>query len=421
MKTVPINSYSYFPIYLLEFLKVFSVGMMTTASSNHMLLELDLGPGISSFITGLYSAGFMVAALFFGSLSDRWGQHQVLRLTAIMSMIFGGLSLIPITNSFRLWLFALWRFGDGTANGLFWPTVQKYSVFADKYGIREKQRFLGGYNLSWNSGSLFSMILGTALVFLTGDNYQVFYLNFGGAVCGVIVAFFWLQALPEENIPLLDEKTKNDSNRTISNSEQELAANILRRSDPKLLLFPMKLNYMLLLIHSFTDGAISIILPMKVSLLGFGSYWVFLLGLIKSFIQTIISTTMSQIRPSLIFYTYFAVLITMPFLWISFIFVNQIGWVCVILFISGFCQGTIYALGVFITSIQAHSANSAMPYSLFQATMSGGRMAGPWLIGLGTLFSFYGGLWLIIGYDFLISATSIGYFAKKGLIIKPSE
>jgi len=158
---------------------------------------------------------------------------------------------------------------------------------------------------------------------------------------------------------------------------------------------------MILLIHSLTDGAISIMIPLKINLLGYSSYWVFVIALLKSLMQTGASGYMAKMNSKYLLSVLYSMVLAMPFLWLMFPLLPSIEWMFVLAIFSGFCQGSIYALGMALISLKAQQQNSARPYTFFQATMSGGRMTGLWLVGLflaGNLV--YGGLYLIIAYSF---------------------
>jgi MFS family permease len=394
------RNFSYIPIFILEMLRVFGVGMMTTASTNHLLLELSISPGISSFITGLYSAGFMLCALVFGSLSDRWGQARVIKIVAFCSFIFGLLCLIPITNTTRLILFAIWRFGDGGCNGIFWPTVQNYGVVASHESLAKKQWFLARYNFSWNFGVLLSMILGAFLVYFTRSNYSVFYINLLMAGTGLVVALVFLQVTPK------NQKISPLSFDTSQSSQAGMC------SIPGMFLsIPTLLS--ILLTHSLTDGIISIMLPLKISAIGWASYWVFLVSLCKSLMQTVASTWISQIPESRIPKALNLMIFILPVIWLLFIITSTFGIILSVLVISGIVQGGIYAIGCILMTHIAELHASSKPYTYFQAAMSGGRMSGPWIAGIGFNFTFYFGIWALISYQLCIGCRISIRMGKK--------
>jgi hypothetical protein len=74
---------------------------------------------------------------------------------------------------------------------------------------------------------------------------------------------------------------------------------------------------------------------------------------------------------------------------------------------AGVFQGSLYAIGMIMMTQKAQISQSARPYSYFQAAMSGGRMIGPWIIGLGSLISLYGGMWFLFIYDLIVSVLLI--------------
>jgi hypothetical protein len=254
------------------------------------------------------------------------------------------------------------------------------------------------------------MILGVVVVFFLESNYVLFFINAIGAVMGLLMTYLWFQPLPK-TLPhsLLQNQELNVSSQSVDPLQESQNACIKTR----LCNISITSTLMVLLIHSLTDGAISILLPIKINGLGYASYWVFVVALIKSLIQTGASAMMSKLEDKNLLRVFIATIAAMPVLWILFPWIPSLEIIIGIILISGFCQGSIYALGMVLISLKAQEQNSARPYTFFQATMSGGRMTGPWLVGFfidGIVI--YGGLFLIVGYGIL---AEINFFWQSRL------
>ncbi|MHA1723228.1 MAG: MFS transporter [Promethearchaeota archaeon] len=136
----------------------FSGGILSMAATNYLLSELHYAPWIGGIIVSLSSLGFMIFTFFFGHLSDKHGQRKIIRIIMLSKFIFSGIYLIPITSLLSLLIFGLIFFLDGAISGLFWPTIQQISALAEIHGnSRIKQKFMSGYNFSWNLGYILGM------------------------------------------------------------------------------------------------------------------------------------------------------------------------------------------------------------------------------------------------------------------------
>ena len=381
---------------------------MATAVANHLILELDYAPWVGSLVAAIFFLGFFTFALLFGHKADQHGPRKVIMLSWTSSLVLGGLCLIPIDSTARLGLFMVWRFFDGGANGIFWPTIQGYSVYANKISQKKKLEFLGKYNFSWNFGFFLGMAGGAIIVYFTQSNFQIFYVSFILTLMGTALGYWGLKSIPKSLQKPEEVKTLPINSDLPDATDGPKQESLLRKFEQ----LPIHLLVLMLLVHSMSDGAIVIILPLKVDGLGLGSHWVFILGMVKLLFQTISTTSMSHVRDRFILPVIYGVLFTMAIVWLIFVFADKI-WIFVVLQgISGFMQGTIYALGMKLISYKAQASHSNRPYTYFQASMGTGRMIGPLNIGMGALHSQNTGVWIMIGYSAFAASLFFGNTRK---------
>ena len=416
---------NYLPIYLLEIFLTYSMGILGAAVSNHLLLELFYEPWIVSLISAMSAFGFLVFTLTLGHISDKYGQKLIFRILFIFKLFFHLFFLIPIKSNTHLVIFGIVNFLNGGLNGIFWPTVQSISVLAEKKGgVKEKNRFMSGYNFSWNFGFILSMILGSIFVYITNSNYQVMWFMLIGSILGLIISFIFLEDYNSfENDPQKEVSYLTGVGDTDVQNINELQ-NVLEKQNEKGIekgneninhIFEKILFVSIILIlatHSLTDGAHPISVPLKLTRLGISSFWVFLLTLFKGIPRGISTTLFSHLKEEKI-KNYMIISITIiTFSWIAFIFANKIYILIIIMIVSGTAQGCIYALGMKIMSIKASKMNSSKPFTYFQATMSGGRMLGPLIIGFTSTISVYFGILILIVFDIVSIIQFVVYFNK---------
>ncbi len=398
------NSYSFAPVVFLEILRTFGAGLMGSAVSNHLLLELDYEDHIGSLVSSMYFFGFLFFTLIFGHASDKYGRKKVILVVEILAVALGIFYLIPIRNNLSLGFFAFWRFLDGGMNGIFWPTIQSYSIFAGKSGPKRKEEFIKGYNFGWNFGLVLGMVGGALLVYVTGSNYLVFYFNLIVVSAGLMVTIIFLKEVPAaidvSHLPISQE------------NEVEGGQDVQPDSGKLVKTFgtlPMYTIIIMLLIHAFYDGGILIFAPIKVNSLLRGSFWVFIIGLLKAIAQTFSTVLFSGYSNEKVVFRLKIATFCLALTWLSMVFTRSLWHVVVLAALSGFIQGTIYACCMKLTSFKAQYESSSRPYSFYQATMGTGRMIGQIVIGFGTIIALNSGIWALLIYDLV----AMVYFAYR--------
>ncbi|MBD3350617.1 MAG: MFS transporter [Candidatus Lokiarchaeota archaeon] len=400
------KSRNFIPVYLLEITITFIVGVTSTAISNHLIRDLSYPAWIASIITAVFFVGFFTATITIGNISDKIEQDKLLKIILTSKIVLNGLYLIPILSDFYLIFFGALMFLDGALNGLFWPTVQNFSVLAEKKGgSMLKKKFLAGYNLSWNLGFLCGSISGTVFVYITNSNYQALYLGFIGAIVGTAIAWRFAPRTIKllKTIASTDTKLQSTTTKPESLEDLKIFDNQTDKKNQKhiqrLIDHPIKLVMAVLLTHSLIDGALLIILPLKVLL---GDHWIFFLALLKLLSQTISTTSFSYLKDKITLrYTLIAIIFLLSS-WFFILFTANVLFMALLLIISGFGQGIIYTLNMKIMSYKAQTLDTSRPFALFQSMMSTGRILGPIIIGVGALINVNVGVLLLVLYDLTI-------------------
>jgi len=419
------QGYSFTPLIMLEILRTFGSALMSSSVSNHLLIELGIKESVGSVVSSMFFFGFFFFTMFFGHASDKLGRRNVIILTEGISLFMAALSLIPITNTARLVLFAIYRFIDGGTNGVFWPTVQGYSIFAGRLGKEQKQKFLSGYNFGWNFGVLCGMIGGSIFVYLTGSNYLVFYFNVAIVSLGLLISVKYLKPTFDpfavNDTPFLQKQTNDQRNESIIPKNQD-KQHLNQNSSNNVLIkkignLPLYVMISVLLIHAFFDGGIIIFSPLKSKSLQVGTYWVFILGLTKASTQTVSTTQTSKVKDSLAIKGLYLVAPCLVMIWILIALNRSLGVFVVLVALSGMFQGMVYAFCMKITSLKAQNLDSSRPFALYQATMGTGRMIGQLFIGIGAEVNLNFGIWLLIIYDFI----ALTLFVNKTLALHSNK
>jgi Na+/melibiose symporter-like transporter len=179
---------------------------------------------------------------------------------------------------------------------------------------------------------------------------------------------------------------------------------------------PLYSILIVLLVHSLTDGVMVIFLTLKIVLINQGFYWVFLITLITLISQMIASTVFSFTKRRKVAKLLVISIMMVLSSWFLISISNNLLPLALLLAISGFGQGMIYALIMSLISYKARDRNSAKPFSYFQVMMSSGRMMGSLIFGLRSAVFLNLGLYILILYEIL---TFIQFGINWRLVEKP--
>ncbi|MHA1884467.1 MAG: MFS transporter [Promethearchaeota archaeon] len=387
------------PFFLLEIIITSTTGSLATAISNNLISELNYAPWVGAVVVSLTSAGFLIFTLSFGHISDKYSLRNVIIVIHFFRLGCSFFYLLPITSNIHLIFFGLIFFLDGGANGLFWPTIQQISVLTEKFGgLRLKQKYMSGYNFSWNFGYIFGMFAGTIIVYLFNLNYFVFYFNAIGLIIGVIIAIFSVRNMSEIFSANKISGIDSQQNSAVKIKEEFIPDKHIKVRS-KLPKFPLYSLLIVLLVHSLTDGVLTIFLTLKIVNINQDLYWVFLITLIKVLSQMIATMVFSFTKKGRIAKLLLLSIIMVLGSWVLISLSDNLLSLALLLAISGFGQGMIYALIMSLISYKARDKNSAKPFSYFQVMMSGGRMMGSLIFGLTSTVFLNLGIIILIFYE----------------------
>ncbi|KAL5477456.1 hypothetical protein EMCRGX_G024256 [Ephydatia muelleri] len=153
--------------------------------------DWNLSASDEANITTVVFLGFLVGALFWGSISDIFGRRTSLGLCAVLILIFGLLSAAPVPNTKQFgypWLLVC-RFGVGIAAGGSSQSVTYYSEFLPK---KARGVCIVLLDLYWGLGSVFGSLLAFAVVERLGWRWYL-----AMAATPLALVLFFLPFIPE--------------------------------------------------------------------------------------------------------------------------------------------------------------------------------------------------------------------------------
>ncbi len=391
--------FNFFPLYVLATLKTIGMGIGSAAVSSMLIIELGQPAWIAGVVGAVYNLGFVLFILFLGNLADRMPRYKALRLLLALSVVTGAVRLLPLTTPSNIAIFSIFHFLEGGACGLFWCVVQSYALVAHRISEKDRDHFLSGYNFSWNIGVIGGYLLGTVFVPLVGTNYISFWINFINAAIMGVLAFTSVKdernavAVPhEEQIPQVISPKIELNNST----------------NKALQLYAPYLVLLILLVHSFADGSLTVLGPLKIKAILLDSGAVYTLFLVKYTTQTVACSLGPRIPIARLPLIFQVMPLGIAFSWIYFGLAGDFWAGLLSLSFSGIAQGFLYAAGLkYLAQIAQRGGSQNKMFAWFQITMGGGRGLGPFVMGIVAEISFPFGIGTLACFGILMTGIAV--------------
>ena len=384
------------PLYWLAFLKTITMSLTSAGTSSLLILELHYPAWVAGIVSASYNMGFVVFLLIWSHLPERMPRQRALRILLSISVLTGAMRLLPLTNNTNLVIFGTFHFLEGGVSGLFWAILQSYTLVALKDGTEARNAYLAGYNLGWNSGIIAAYGLGTVLVLFTGTNTSVFWANFFVSVMMAAVIF----AMPSDGLEKAGNAPETGDPENFQREDPVKACQITDVFSPAFI-------FVLLLVHSFADGALLVLGPLKIQELNLDSPYVYLLSLAKYACQTVTSTLGAKISEKNIHWAFQACPLIIAAAWAVIGVAPELIMTLIAAIVSGAAQGILYAVGLKTISNCAQKTNNTQYFSLFQITQGGGRGIGPFVMGYVGEANFLAGTGIIVAFGTFMGCAAI--------------
>lgn len=184
-------------------------------------------------------------------------------------------------------------------------------------------------------------------------------------------------------------------------------------------MLPILLVFALLLVHSFADGSLKILGPLKVDQLALSSASTYLLMFAKASAQTVTSIWGARASPRWTGRLLAWCPVGIGIAWVGFGLAGTLPVAMLAIAGSGIFQGLIYAAGMKQITIHATAATSSRYFGHYQVTMGFGRMAGPFLMGFVSALGFLWGVGTLVAFAgamALAAAILAHYRARRSFL-----
>jgi MFS family permease len=304
---------------------------------------------------------------------------------ALLISVLGSL-LIQIIFQFSLepWLVYGLLITEGFLIGLFWPVlITSLSILSKTKGVcedeSEQDKLINRYNVAWNSGAIFSYLIGTILLFIIELVELVFILTLIYSM--LLVVFTVLFQDPE----------------TGKNNEQQQEFLITNEYKAKCksenISFPFILPLYIIAFYGFLIGSLILLYPIKSEALNFAVFTTYLLNFFRMTAQTISISKLSNLPIRVLKKLFY---FSLPAMLLIFVFLDLFDNIFIFgtLFVSfGFIGSILYTFS-FKMIVYKNIVEDSSKYSSYFETSSGlgffmSPIIGGFLASFNLSFAFY--------------------------------
>jgi len=373
------NNYRMYPIIFISFLRV-AVSFTLELAIPLYFISINLDPTLIGIITSGTSMIYLFSPVVLKNIPQKIGIKNSILISV------SGTCIIQIMFQFSLqpWLVYALLIMEGFLIGLFWPVlITSISIISKTEEVcedeSEQDKLINRYNVAWNSGAIFSYLIGTILLFIIELVELIFLLTL---IYSILLVFFTI--LFQD--PKKKEMEEKQQEIVITN---QLKANCKREE----ITFPLYLPLYVIGFYGFLIGSLILLYPIKSDALNFAVFTTYLLNFLRMTTQTISISKLSilPIRKLKKMFYY-----SLPAMLVIFVFLDIFDNIFIFgaLFVSFGFFGSILYIFSFKLIIYKNIVEDSSKYSSYFETSSGvgfflSPIIGGFLADINLSFAFY--------------------------------
>jgi MFS family permease len=373
------NNYRMYPIIFISFLRV-AVSFTLELAIPLYFISINLDPTLIGIITSGTSMIYLFSPVLLKNIPQKIGIKNSILISV------SGTCIIQIIFQFSLqpWLVYALLIMEGFLIGLFWPVlITSISIISKTEEVcedeSEQDKLINRYNVAWNSGAIFSYLIGTILLFIIELVELIFSLTL---IYSILLVFFTILFQDPEK----KEMEEKQQEIVITN---QLKANCKREE----ITFPLYLSLYVIGFYGFLIGSLILLYPIKSDALNFAVFTTYLLNFLRMTTQTISISKLSilPIRKLKKMFYY-----SIPAMGVIFVFLDIFDNIFIFgaLFVSFGFFGSILYIFSFKLIIYKNIVEDSSKYSSYFETSSGvgffvSPIIGGFLADINLSFVFY--------------------------------
>ena len=268
-----LKAYRTWPIFLLSFIRLFSISIFERAFLNYLYFFVDINESTLGLISSATAVAYIIGPLV--------GQFITLKLGIRNSIILSSISTSILMIAQMLYFDPLYlifiRIISGISLGVYWPNCYNLlSRWQSVSNYEKSNRNFKQFNFSWNLGFILGLLFGYFSAFILNE-----YINMTiGLFLSFLLLPFSLFLKKDSELNHLGEKKVNIEQYNVElNSEVNLGKVPKQKSNNHLIVYPILFSWLTLFLYAMTKSLIRFSYPVLLKSFGSPSYFAYLIQL----------------------------------------------------------------------------------------------------------------------------------------------
>ncbi|MHA1987505.1 MAG: MFS transporter [Promethearchaeota archaeon] len=356
------TGYKAWPIFLLAFIRLFYVSIFERALSNYLLFDIDIPKSTLGFISSAGALTYIIAPIIGQFVTKKYfGIRTALIFTSISTPILTGAQILfP-----QPWFLILCRVSLGLSMGFFWPNcLNLLSKWQRTSSIEKSKKNFALFNISWNSGFIFGLILGFIWA-LTWSDYLAMIISW----------FFSFLLIPVSFFIGKDLKLGNNGEKVIYQTEDPLShldieEDLMVNRNTPMVIYPILFSWTAILFLTISKSSFAFSYPILLKTFDGPSYFTYLIQFGLQATQLIGLTLINSMSVYRRKFASFAGVICVVFFALGIVFIKDIIYISIFSAFIGLFLGLVHGTGMKIM-LEKGAAQDTSKYATINEILIG--------------------------------------------------
>lgn len=353
--------YRTWPIFMLSFIMLFYASIFERALLNYLYFFKNISASTLGIITSAGALSYIIAPAIGQLITKKIGIRNAVILNSFITTILSGAQIFHPEP----WFIILCRIGSGLSIGLFWPNLlYSISKWQQMSSAEKSKKNLSLFNLSWNLGLIFGLMVGFFFSFFLND-YRTM-------IIGGILSFL---LIPVSFFVEKEIKSPESQNKILTQSESSLSplnieADFVSNSNRSFVIYPILFSWLCMIFLTTSKSILIFGYPLFLKIFESPSYLTYLIQAGIQLIQLIGITWVTSINLSNIKKVTLISVLGLSIIALTIILIGNIWYISIIIIFAGLFIGFVQGVGMKIMLDYGASENTTK-YSVINEIVTG--------------------------------------------------
>ncbi len=265
-KHLGILTYSVWPIFILSFIRLFSISIFDRAFLNYVYFYRDITESTLGFLSSATPIAYIFGPILGHFITSKLGIKNSVMLSTFATPLLMGAQML----FFAPWYLISLRVLSGLFLGVYWPNCYNLLSRWQSVSTPEKSKSnFKNFNFSWNIGFILGLLSGYLFAF-TLNEYNA--MTIGWFISLLLIPFSFFLKKDSELNHLVDNQVFNDPNNQVNK--------LNNNSNHRMIVYPILFSWLALLTYTMTKAIFRFSYPVFLKEFGDPSYYTYLNQLI---------------------------------------------------------------------------------------------------------------------------------------------